>query len=480
MALRSVARALSAAAVGVVAGCSSPFHQSAETPQALSRTIPGGVSGVPESAFRAKPEQTDEGAAVAVSGASPDSYIRYALYHSPEVEAAYQRWRAAAERLPQVSALPDPRITFGFFLDEVETRTGAQQARVGIQQSFPWPGQLQDREDAASRAAAAAWRRFEAVRLTVAERVISTLHDLAYLDGTIGITKENLELLESFEGVLRARYRVGAGSHPELIRVQVELGQLEDRVTQLRAMRPAYVAELNAQLNRPASTEVPVLLQLPGRVATLDAEGLSEIAQRTNPMLLALDEQVEEQRFLTEVARKDGLPDLTIGLDNFFTDEAINSSMPESGDDPILLSFGVNVPLWRAKYEAQVREVVARRLSVASERASQANRITAGIHLAWFEHTDADRRVRLYEQTLIPKAEESLRASLAGFRTGETSFLDLLDTERTLLEFAVAAERARADRGKALARLNTLVGTPVPTERTGDTATHQESEEVRS
>lgn len=482
MALRSAGCALSAAAFGLFAGCSSPF----DTPHDLSlarhrllaRATPDGIDGVPDSVFR-EPDERGDSLPPLTSASSPDDYVRYALFHSPRVEAAYQQWRAEAERLPQVRALPDPRVTFGFFLDEVETRTGAQQARVGVQQTFPWPGQLQDREDAASKAAAAAWRRFEAARLAVTEQVVSTLHDVAYLDGTIAITDDNLSLLTSFEEVLRARYRVGAGSHPELIRVQVELGQLEDRLAQLRAMRPAYAAELNAALNRDSSIEIPVIDKLPGRVASVEADQLSVIARRSNPVLLALDEQVEEQRILAEVARKEGLPDLTVGLDYIATNEALTTSISESGDDPILLSFGINVPLWRDKYEAGVRESIARRLSIASERADQANRISAGIHRAWFEHTDADRRVRLYERTLIPKAEESLRASLTGFRAGETSFLDLLDTERSLLEFAIAAERARADRGKALARLNTLVGEPVPTDTVDEMTPESMSEEVQ-
>lgn len=479
MATRTAACAICAAAAGLIAGCSSPFDQSHDSTRPLGRVLPQGVEQVPPSAFREPAEGGEAAAPTLPPDALPDDYIRYALYHSPEVEAAYQRWRAAAERLPQVGALPDPRLNFGFFLDEAETRVGPQQVRLGVSQTLPWPGRLRDREDAASRAAAAAWRGFESVRLSVTERVVSTLHDIAYLDGTTAITGENLELLRSFEEVLRARYRVGAGSHPELIRVQVELGQLEDRLAQLRAMRPAYVAELNAAMNRHPGDPVPTLPGLPGRVAALDADGLAEIARRSNPALLSLDEQIEEQRYLAEVARKDGLPDLTVGLDYTLTNEAMNSSIPESGDDPIMLSFGINVPLWREKYDAGVRESLARRLGVAGERADQANRIAAGIHRAWFEHTDADRRVRLYEQTLIPKAQESLRASLAGFRAGETSFLDLLDTERTLLEFAIASERARSDRGKALARLGTLVGEPVPTNTAEPAAQPNHSDEVQ-
>jgi len=469
MASRLVARAISAAALALATGCSSPFDKPHKAARPRSGPLPSVGDSIPPSRFREGQDAHGSVAPKLSPQAGPDEYIRYALYNSPQVEAAYQRWRAAVERAPQVGALPDPRLKFGFFLNEVETRVGPQQAAVGVQQTFPWMGLLRDREDAASRAAMAAWQRFEAARLAVTERVVAALHDIAYLDAAIRITEENLELLQSFEEVVRARYRVGAGSHPELIRVQVELGQLEDRLTQLRAMRPSFIAELNAVLDRQAWADVPPLGTLPGRVASVDADELADIARRSNPTLLALDEEVEQQRILAEAARKEGLPDLTVGLDYIFTDEALNSSIPESGDDPILLSFGINLPIWREKYDAGVREALARRLAVSHKRADEANRIAAGIHRAWFEHTDADRRVRLYERTLIPKAEESLRASLAGFRAGDTSFLDLLDTERTLLEFAVAAERARADRGKALTRLNALVGESVPTRDSDDT-----------
>ncbi len=465
MHLHAFQRASCALAAVWLVGCTSPLDRSNEL-RAPGGAAPPDGRATPPSAYRAAEHDakgSSDGGPALIEGAGPDAYVTYALYHSPEVEAAYQRWRAATERLPQVRALPDPRLNVGFFLNEVETRVGPQQARVGVQQTFPWPGKLDDREDAAAWAARAAWWRFEATRLAVTQRVAEALYELAYLDAAIRITRDNLDLLGSFEEVARARYRVGAGSHPSVIRTQVELGQVEDRLAQLNALRPAYVTDLNAALNRPSSSALPPLNPLPDRLADGPPDALASMARQNNPALRALEEQVEQERRLGEVARKDGLPDLTIGLDYIVTGEAMDSSIPESGDDPILLSFGVNVPLWRDKYEAGVRESLARRLSVAHDRAGQANTIEAQVHRAWFEHTDAHRRVRLYESTLIPKAEESLQASLTSFQNGDSSYFDLLDTERTLLEFAVSAERARADRGRALARLNTLVGGSLPT-----------------
>ncbi len=460
MASRCIACACGVAAAALLTACASPFEPPRDEDRSSVRLRPSGSGNVPGSAYRAK----DPGAAPTLAdAATTDDYVRYALYHSPEVESAYQRWRAAVERLPQARALPDPRADF-----EYDFRS--DEAMIGAMQEFPWPGTLRAREEAAGRGAASAWREFEAARLAVAERVTIAVHETAYLDAAIGITRENLDLLSSLEQVIRARYRVGAGSHPELIRAQVELGELEDRLTQLLAMRPALVAELNAALNRPLDAAVLAMGRVPGRVVRESAAALAGVARAANPDLLALDERAEEQRRIERAARLEGLPGFGAGVEYTFLEKDMGEDLD---GDPIKLRLGMSVPLWREKYNAAVREAMALRLAISHEREGAANRVAADVARAWFEHTDAHRRVGLYERTLIPKAEESLRASLAGFRAGETSFLDLLDTERTLLEFAMSAERARADRSIALARLNRLVGTMLPTE-TEDAGTENE------
>lgn len=90
-------------------------------------------------------------------------------------------------------------MNFGFFLDEVETRTGAQQARVGVSQSFPWPGLLSDREDAAAMAARAAWRQFEAASdLTRVEIVFRS--GGVYMDLDYELSPHALNGLDSYGG----------------------------------------------------------------------------------------------------------------------------------------------------------------------------------------------------------------------------------------------------------------------------------------
>ncbi|PCI11512.1 hypothetical protein COB72_00915 [bacterium] len=459
---------ISTALAITLAGCSSPF----DIPTSTHSMPEASASALHSSIYRAM-DSKDDSSSIRLDK-TPESYIRYALYHNPEVERAYQSWQAAAARIPQLASLPDPRLNIGFFLNEVETRVGPQQARVGIQQSFPWISKLRDRQDAGAKAALAAWNQYIAAQLNTTQRVLSTLHDLSYLDSVIKITDENLILLRSFEDIVRTQYRLSASSHSQLIRIQLERAQLEDRLVGFESLRPVYIAMLNAVLNRSSQTDVDIAFELPIRVATQNAEQLFELAFDSNPNLQTLNHRIEQARINTQLAHKQRYPDFTIGLDYIITDQAANSSVSESGDDPVMLSFGLSLPIWQDKYAAAKREAIANRLALSREFDTNTNMLSAQIARALFEHTDAARRADLYNNTLIPKAQESLAASIVAFKTGNAQFIDLIDTQRTLLEFSLAAHNAIAEQGKSLAMLNTLVGHPIETTNTDRTSPNSE------
>jgi len=390
--------------------------------------------------------------------ATLDDYLRYAALENPGLEAKFQNWKAAVERLPQVRALPDPRLTYGYYLSAIETRVGPMQYSLGLSQTFPWFGKLQDREDSAARTANAAYRRFEAARLDLFFRVESAYNELFFLKQSIDIAGSNIELLQQFERVARTRYRVAAAGHPDIIKIQVKLGVLEDRVFQLRELRHPYTARLNAELSRPANADVPWPTSVSDRVTDEAADRLHAALMEHSPELIALQEEIERERIGTEIARKDGLPNFTVGLGYTAVGDRSDVSIPDNGDDAVLGTLSVNLPIWREKYNAGVRESIARRLAAAGRRGDAINRLTSDLQQAIFEHHDARRRVGLYRDTLIPKSTESLQASLAAFEQGESDFLDLVDTQRTLLEFQLALERALIDRANSYARIERLVG----------------------
>ncbi len=86
-------------------------------------------------------------------------YLRYASLNNAELRAKFEQWKAALEQIPQAGALSDPKFTYGYFIEEVETRIGPQQQKFGIMQVFPWFGKIQARTDVAAAKAQAAKQR---------------------------------------------------------------------------------------------------------------------------------------------------------------------------------------------------------------------------------------------------------------------------------------------------------------------------------
>jgi len=455
-------RLLTVLAVMVITGCSSPL----DGPDGPFRS-PSGRSL--DEAWAAQSRQTanelhdrtGESITLDETAALPD-YLAYAALHNPRLEAAFARWQAALLRLPQVRALPDPTFTYGHFIEQVETRVGPQEHRVRIAQTFPWFGTLQLKENIAARAAESAYEEYQAVKLRLFFEVQDAYLERYILARSIELTQENVKLLKQLEQAARAQYRVAAAAQGDVIRLQIEIEKLTDHLRSLEDRRRPLTARLNAALNRPTNGDLPWPREIPDHRLDATDEELLALLERENPTLRALQKQIEQQRLSTKLARKAYYPQVTVGVDWIATGEASMPDTPGSGDDPVIGSLTLSIPLWREKYDAGVREALALRHAAAKERLSAANGLIAEAQSVLYHYRDADRQVALYRDTLIPKARQSLEVSLGAYRSGTGDFLDLLDAERLLLEFQLAAERARAARLQNLARLDMLVGAEAP------------------
>ena len=282
--------------------------------------------------------------------------LRYARAHNPGLEAAFQRWKAALERVPQVTALPEPRVSFGGYLSEVETRVGPMQARVGLAQPFPWFGELELAGEVAFEASEAAREMVEAARLDLDQRVRDAWYEYAWVGQAVEITEGNRELLVHWESVARARMETGLGSHADVIRAQVELGKLEDRVQTLKDLGRPLVARLNAALNRSPAASLPrPSFPLP-EPPDIDEDRLAAALSSSSPILRALGHRVEAAKYGTDLAHKAFYPDFFVGADYTFIGSAESSGVSGSGDDAVALTLGLDVPIWRSSYRAGLRE----------------------------------------------------------------------------------------------------------------------------
>ncbi len=385
-------------------------------------------------------------------------YLAYAALNNPGLEATFNRWKEALERIPQVKALPDPKFNYLYYVQEVETRVGPQRQGLGITQAFPWFGKLKLRGDVATEAAHTARKRYEAVKLKLFFEVKDAYYEYYYLAKSVAVTKENINLVKHLESVARSRYKAAVGAHPDVVRAQVEIGKLEDRYQTLLDLRQPIVARLNAALNRSAGADIPWPSEITVEdVNVVDEELLGKLAAE-NPELEALDFEISRNRRAIELARKDYYPDFNFGLNFVDTDTSSVGSPPDDGKDPVIAMISLNLPLWRDKYDAGVREARARYYAARQDKMEKTNSLSSELKMASYRFRDTERKIDLYGDALLPKARESLKVTESGYLATTESFTDLIDAQRIFLEFALAYERALADHAQSLAKLEMLVG----------------------
>ena len=385
-----------------------------------------------------------------------DEYIHYALENSASLKGAFEAYSAATQRSPQVTALSDPKLTYGYFIQSVETRVGPQRHKVGVAQSFPWFGTLTLRGDVADAEAKAEMNRFLALKNKLVFQVTKTYTEIAYVDAAIGITKETMQLVQSWENVLQERFRTSTGSHSDLIRVQVELGKLEDRLLELKDLRTPLTTNLNSLLNREPAliTKItPNFLSLSSKRA---AQTISfENVLAGNPELLMLDAVIEAREKGVRLAEKKFYPDFTVGVDYIVTGDR---DVADGGDDAVLGMVSINVPLYWKKNRAAVREAKARQRSFEQIKRDREFQLRSELSRASYELRDSKRKISLYKNTLIPKTQESIEASYTAYEAGDRGFLDVIDSEERLLDFQLTLKRAQADNVVAVTKLEKLAG----------------------
>lgn len=400
----------------------------------------------------ARGEQTETGEPDPL--AALNAYVRIALENNPDIKASHAAWQAAAERAPQVSAPPDPDVFFGYDLESPRTTTALRRIRFGLSQTMPWFGKLSLREKQAALEADAQILQIESQRLKVIGQVKDAFFEYAYVGQAASITRENIALMRYLEEVAASRYRAGLADYAQVVRLGVEIGKLEDQMRSLEDLKRPVRARLNATMNRPSDDPIPLPERIPLMVSTLPDQEILAGIESSNPDLKTLETMTLASQAGVDVARREYYPDVTVELERI--------QQASRDESPTVGTISINLPIWVGSRGAAVREAEQMRMGYREQRYAVLNDLTSAMQLVLYKYRDAGRKIDLYQGSLLPKAEQALGATLQAFQSGTSSALDLVDAQRTLLEFQLSALRALADQGQRMAEMETLLGREIP------------------
>lgn len=375
--------------------------------------------------------------------ATLEDVLYYAFRSNAEIERAYFEWSIALERVPQSTALDDPSLSFEYLFSRDQMQRW-DRTTLGAAQMLPAPGTRRLAGEIALHDAVAARRRFEDAKFSLQARVVTAWQQLLLIDQSIAIAERNLELFGDIRDVVLLRVAVGQEPQVSASKIDLEIEAAENELASERAARRANLAELNALLSRPAALAMrPIRRELP-EVARTDAEILDLVAQQ-NPQLQALAAQVRGREDALALAQKAYVPDLEIGFRLVGTMEQMIMGM-------------LRVPVQAARIEAGIREAKAGISMARAALRSYGDDLRALTALQLYLMRDASRQAAFFRESLIPRAIEVVQATEAGYVTGTVSFLELLDSQRSLLAMELALAQAESVQATAVAELEALAG----------------------
>ncbi|MGE9293697.1 MAG: TolC family protein [Puniceicoccales bacterium] len=389
------------------------------------------------------------------------SYLAQAMAANPQLKAFSRRYDAATQRVPQVSALPDPMFQVTHFVESVQTRTGPQENVFTFSQKIPWFGKLSSRESAASAEAQALWFAYQNQQLTLARTVSVAFYEYGYIEEAIRLTQENVDLLSKLEPIIEEKIRAG-GDINALLRLKVEIGKVDDRLQSLLQRRVSQSARLRELLALPGEEVLPWPQWEAPDIITPDGPSLAVAMEANNPGLQMLERKITSAEARREIARLESYPDITLGFNYIQTgDPVVNPNTPDAGQDPWGFTVAVNIPIWFDKYDAAKAEALANQRSFESEYDNQLNTLRTQLTVSLSGLADANRRLQLYGEDLLGLAEQAAENSRSGYETGQLGILDLIDSERSLLDLQLLYWRAASDAWQQRVNIQTLANLPI-------------------
>jgi len=405
---------------------------------------------------------------VSVAAGEPESfvgtdlvaYLRRANEANPSLRAFEDHYDAAMHRITRAGALPDPRIQITSFVESVQTRTGSQENLIMVAQTVPWFGKLDQQKAAASSEAEALWFMYQARQLTLARSVSVAFFEYGYLGKAIELTGENLGLLSRLEPIVEERAR-GGGDINALLRLRVEVEKMDDRVKSLEQKRAAQSARLDGLLARAATSVLPWPDWDAPEPTGLNSGMLVAALEENNPELAMLDRKIASAQARRELARLENRPDLTLGVNYIQLDAYSGSTLPDAGRDPWGVVIGIDVPIWGAKNEAVRAEALSAHSAAQYQRRDRENMLKAELSARFSSLNNANRRLKLYGKELLNLARQALENTRTSYEGGRATILEVIDSERSLLELELEYWRAATRAWQDRVIIQTLVNQPI-------------------
>jgi len=382
--------------------------------------------------------------------------IDEAMQRNPGLKAANQRVKAADSRIPQERwSLPDPMVGV-----DIEGRprnpanfTDYMDIEYMVEQEIPNPLKLWMRGRVAGKERDMTQASYSSRERKLIADIKSAYYDLFMIERSIEVNRQTKDLLTQFHKSAESRYTTGKAGQPDVLKAQVEITKLMNELVTLDQQKQTAAARLNVLLNRPTRMSLGTTLRSEkSQARSLNWEELEKKTLENSPDLKGMDSAIQRQESALRLAEFEYLPDFKLRSEN--------RQIKNEGLQEYDAFLGVTIPLWGfGKQRNQVKEAKAILEEAKANYQEMKNAVLFELQDALVRVESNHRLKALYETSVLPQAQQSLKSAVAGYESDRNDFLTLIDAQRNLKTFHLEYYDAVAKLEQSFADLERTVGT---------------------
>lgn len=386
-----------------------------------------------------------------------NQYLQIAIEQNPELQSMRMMTEADRERVRETGLLMDPEITVAYDFNPMMYDSYLGRFSVSAMQMFPWFGTLEAQRALQRSAAGVRESQVNTRQLEILRNVKITWFDLAELQEQIRITELSLQYVVDLEKLVETRFETGRAGQADILRIQMEQQRLGNRIANFEDQIHPLKARFNELLNRDAGLEIETAGEIHLQHIAFTDDELRSLIMMNNPVFDGITAEraaAEQQRRLAEL---NGRPSFGVGVEVMGRDFGPMSMLPDAKESIVGMAT-IRVPLYRSRYDSQVRQAGHRIRSIGHQEEQTANRLITELEAALEEIRSAERSVILIEEELIPRAQQALIILSEEYATGNARFDELLQIRRELLDLEFERIEAIATQNRAVAKIESLIG----------------------
>lgn len=384
---------------------------------------------------------------------------RIALRSDPLMESFAASAAGLREEAVADAQWQDPKLKLGMMNLPTDSfsrsREPMTQLQMGLQQAFPRGNSLEHAGEGTAAMAEVEAAKRENQHLLVLRSVRRAYLELYFHIHRQELLHENRELFNRLLEITERQYAVGRDAQHDVMRAQLELSLLDNRLLEAQGDEEAARAELAQWISHqyaglPLAEKFPTLAPVPS---------MAEIRERSldHPLIRARDAYVEARESRVAMAEEQYKPGWM--LDITYSERTGHTLNGGARPDLFSVMVLVDIPLFTGK--RQDKRLTAARKQVAAERFSRTDRLRRLIRDAeqqYAQWRQLNDRYDLYRQRALIDANRNTEVTLKAYQNNITDFTTLMRASLAELDIRLEMLRVRVERAKARAGLLYFTG----------------------